>query len=229
MTTEYTPEEMLPLSGLQHFFFCRRQWALIHVEQQWQENVLTVEGKLMHERVDDPFLVESRKGVIVARAVPVASPTLGLSGVCDVVEFAPAAEGVQLPGKDGMYQVTPVEYKRGKQKQEPSDEAQLCAQALCLEEMLATSIPTGYLFYGQTRRRVAVPLTDALREQVRKAAAEMHAYLARGYTPRVKPFKGCRACSLADVCLPKVQGKNTTAAEYIQFRLAQELVEEARQ
>lgn len=224
---EYTPEEMLPLSGLQHFFFCRRQWALIHVEQQWHENVLTVEGKLMHERVDDPFLVESRKGVVIVRAAPVASPTLGLSGVCDVIEFTPAADGVHLPGRSGCFSVAPVEYKRGKQKQEPSDEAQLCAQAMCLEEMLATSIPTGYLFYGQTRRRVAVTLGDALREQVGKAAAEMHAYMARGYTPRIKPFKGCRACSLADVCLPKLQGTKETALEYIRDQLAHASMQEA--
>lgn len=215
MTTHHTPEEMLPLSGLQHFLFCRRQWALIHVEQQWQENVLTVEGKILHERVDDPFMVESRKGVIVARSLPIASPILGLAGVCDVVEFTPAAEGVHLPGRKGAYSVAPVEYKRGKPKQDSSDEAQLCAQAICLEEMLATSIPTGYLYYAQTRRRVAITLTATLRETVRKAAAEMHDYLARGYTPRVKPFKGCRACSLADVCLPKLQGKSVPASAYI--------------
>jgi len=217
---EYTPEEMLPLSGLQHFLFCRRQWALIHVEQQWQENVLTVEGKHLHERVDDPFYTASRKGEIVARSVPVASPALGLSGVCDVVEFAPSADGVSLPGRAGTYAVTPVEYKRGKPKENASDEAQLCAQAICLEEMLATCIPSGFLFYGETRRRVVVPFTDALRETVRKASAEMHTYLRRGYTPKVKPFKGCRSCSLVDVCLPKLQGKTPTATEYIHTQIA---------
>ncbi|MEZ4837460.1 MAG: CRISPR-associated protein Cas4 [Caldilineaceae bacterium] len=215
MITEYTPEDLLPLSGIQHFLFCRRQWALIHVERQWQENALTVEGKILHERADDPFFTDKRKGVIVARAVPVASRTLGLSGVCDVVEFTESAEGVRLPGHAGTFLAAPVEYKRGKQKQEPSDEAQLCAQALCLEEMLTVSIPTGYLYYGQTRRRVAVNLNAALREQVRKAAQEMHAYMQRGYTPKVKPFKGCRSCSLADVCLPNLQREVTPASTYI--------------
>lgn len=215
MTGSFSPDEMLPLSGLQHFLFCRRQWALIHVEQQWHENVLTVEGKHLHDRADDPFLVESRKGVIIARSVPVASQTLGLAGVCDVVEFAPAADGVHLPGRKGLYRATPVEYKRGKPKQDACDEAQLCAQAICLEEMLATEIPSGFLFYAQTRRRHEVPFTEALRTTVRKASAEMHALFARGYTPKVKPFKGCRSCSQVDVCLPNLQHKSPLVSTYI--------------
>ena len=219
MTPEYTAAELLPLSGLQHFLFCRRQWALIHVERQWQENVLTAEGRIMHKRVDDPFFTETRKGVIIARAVPVASYQLGLSGVCDVVEFTEAAEGVKLPGREGLFQPAPVEYKRGKPKMEPSDEAQLCAQAICLEEMLVTTISTGYLYYGQTRHRVAIPLTAELREVVGRAAQEMHAYFKRGYTPRVKPFKGCRSCSLADVCLPNLQKKVIPASKYIQQQI----------
>jgi CRISPR-associated exonuclease Cas4 len=219
MTAEYTADELLPLSGLQHFLFCRRQWALIHVERQWQENVLTAEGRIMHKRVDDPFFTEARKGVIVARAVPVASHQLGLSGVCDVVEFTETAEGVRLPGREGCFQPAPVEYKRGKPKLEASDEAQLCAQAMCLEEMLAATIPTGYLYYGQTRHRHAVSLTPALRELVRQATQEMHAYFKRGYTPRVKPFKGCRSCSLADICLPTLQEKVLPASKYIQQQI----------
>ena len=219
MTTEYTADELLPLSGLQHFLFCRRQWALIHVERQWQENALTAEGRILHKRVDDPFFTETRKGVIVARAVPVASYQLGWSGVCDVVEFTEAIEGVKLPGRVGLFQPAPVEYKRGKPKLESSDEAQLCAQAICLEEMLATTIPTGYLYYGQTRHRVAVPLTLALRDLVRQAAQEMHGYFKRGYTPRVKPFKGCRSCSLADICLPSLQEKMIPASKYIRQQI----------
>jgi CRISPR-associated exonuclease Cas4 len=219
MTAEYTADELLPLSGLQHFLFCRRQWALIHVERQWQENALTAEGRIMHKRVDDPFFSETRKGVIIARAVPVASYQLGLSGVCDVVEFTEAAEGVRLPGREGLFQPAPVEYKRGKPKLEPSDEAQLCAQAICLEAMLAITIPTGYLYYGQTRHRVAIALTDGLREVVHKAVQEMHAYFKRGYTPRVKPFKGCRSCSLADVCLPALEEKPIPASKYIRQQI----------
>lgn len=219
MSSEYPPEAWLPLSGIQHFLFCRRQWALIHIERQWQENALTVEGRLLHRRADDPFFNEKRKGVIVARSVPVASPSLGLTGLCDVVEFTASVEGVRLPGRDGRYLPAPVEYKRGREKLDRSDEAQLCAQAMCLEEMLVVAIPVGYLYYGQTRRRVEVELTGELRQIVRKAAQEMHAYNERGYTPRVRPFKGCRSCSLADVCLPMLQDKIPPASEYIREQI----------
>jgi CRISPR-associated exonuclease Cas4 len=219
MKSEYTPDELLPLSGIQHFLFCRRQWALIHIEQQWQENVLTAEGRLMHQRADDPFFTETRKGVITARSVPVASYRLGLSGVCDVVEFTESPEGVKLPGHDGLYLPAPVEYKRGKEKRDPCDEAQLCAQAICLEEMLSVTIPLGHLFYGETRHRVEVELTAELRELVRDMSEEMHAYFARGYTPRVKTSKACRSCSLADVCLPVLQEKVIAASKYIRDQI----------
>ena len=223
MTAEYPPDAWLPLSGIQHFVFCRRQWALIHVERQWQENALTAEGRILHSRVDDPFFTEKRKDVIIARSVPVSSSQLGLSGVCDVVEFTAAPEGapgsVALPGRAGRWLPAPVEYKRGKAKQDHCDEAQLCAQAMCLEEMLAVAIPLGYLYYGETRHRVAVELGADLRELVRKAVQEMHAYFERGYTPRVKPSKACRSCSLADVCLPQLQGSATPVASYIRQQL----------
>ena len=136
-----------------------------------------------------------------------------------MVEFTAAPEGVQLPGREGFYQPVPVEYKRGRKKHDHCDEAQLCAQAMCLEEMLATPIPTGYIYYAQTRRREAVEFTADLRDKVLKAIQEMHAYYQRGYTPKVKPFKGCRACSLADICLPDLQTKRVTASKYIQQHL----------
>jgi CRISPR-associated exonuclease Cas4 len=222
MKSEYTSDELLPLSGIQHFVFCRRQWALIHVEQQWKENVLTVEGKLLHKRVDDPFFTETRKGVVTARAVPIASYRLGLSGVCDVVEFtevAPLTGGVKLPGREGLHLPAPVEYKRGHEKRDPCDEAQLCAQAMCLEEMLAVVIPTGFLYYGETRHRVEVELTAELRQLVRDMAEEMHAYFRRGYTPRVKTSKACRSCSLADICLPGLQENVIPASRYIRQQI----------
>jgi CRISPR-associated exonuclease Cas4 len=216
MKAEYQPDELLPLSGIQHFCFCRRQWALIHVERQWQENALTVEGKLLHKRADNPFFSEVRNGVITARSVPVASYRIGLSGVCDVVEFTSSPDGVQLPGREGLYLPAPVEYKRGKEKHDHSDESQLCAQAICLEEMLSVSIPFGYLYYGETRHRVDVELNAELRDLVREMSEEMHAYFQRGYTPRVKTSKACRTCSLADVCLPTLQEKVISASKYIQ-------------
>jgi len=215
MSREYTSDELLPLSGIQHFVFCRRQWALIHVEQQWKENALTAEGRIMHKRADDPFFTETRNGVITARSVPIASYRLGLSGVCDVVEFTTSPDGVKLPNRDGLYLAAPVEYKRGKPKREHVDEAQLCAQAMCLEEMLSVTIPRGYLFYGETRHREEVELTAELRTLVQEMSAEMHNYFSRGYTPKVKTSKACRSCSLADICLPKLQEKALPASKYI--------------
>lgn len=213
--TEYTQDDLLLLSGIQHFLFCRRQWALIHIEQQWKENALTAEGRIMHKRADDPFFTETRNGVITARSVPVASYRLGLSGVCDVVEFKASTDGVSIPNRDGFYLPTPIEYKRGKEKQNHSDETQICAQAMCLEEMLSTHIPCGYLFYGETRHRVEVEFTPQLRTLVQDMSAEMHNYFSRGYTPKVKTHKGCRSCSLADICLPVLQEKVVAASKYI--------------
>ena len=173
----------------------------------------------MHKRVDDPFFTETRKGVITARSVPVASYRLGLSGLCDVVEFTESPDGVKLPNRDGLYMPVPVEYKRGRPKQNQSDEAQLCAQAMCLEEMLSVTISKGHLFYGETRHRVEVEFTTELRTLVKDMSDEMHNYFSRGYTPRVKPFKGCYSCSLADVCLPVLQGKVIAASKYIKQQI----------
>lgn len=220
---EYTSDELLALSGIQHFHFCRRQWALIHIERQWQENALTAEGRLMHQRTDNPFDTEVRGGLVTARALPVASYRLGLYGVCDVVEFTPSADGVNLHGHTGTYSPWPVEYKRGKEKEDECDEVQLCAQALCLEEMFPVMIPSGYLFYGETRRRVEVAFTAELRGLVERMAAEMQDYFSRGYTPRVKTSKACRSCSLADVCLPRLQSR-LAASRYIQQQIDEQML-----
>ena len=174
----------------------------------------------MHRRADDASIRESRLGKVVSRALPISSYTLGFSGICDVVEFIPSppgkSEGIHLPNRKGLYLPLPVEYKHGKEKHDNSDRAQLCAQAICLEEMLAVDIPKGYLFYGKTKRRVEVELDDELRTLVKKISDEMHAYFRRGYTPRVKKSKACRSCSLADICLPTLEEKVTSALEYIQ-------------
>jgi CRISPR-associated exonuclease Cas4 len=219
MKSEYPSDELLPLSGIQHFLFCRRQWALIHVEHQWQDNALTADGKLMHYRADDPFFTEKRQGVLISRSVPIASYRLGLVGVCDVVEFSESEEGVKLPGRKSRYLPAPVEYKRGKPKRDPVDEAQVCAQANCLEEMLSVAIPSGYLYYGQTRHREEVELTSQLRRLVEEMSAEMHAYFERGYTPRVRISKACRSCSLADICLPVLQEKPLPVLQYIRAQI----------
>lgn len=202
---EYEEDDYLMISGIQHFRFCRRQWALIHIEQQWAENVHTVVGELMHEKVHDPYLKEKRKDVLIARALPVFSRTMGLSGECDAVEFHRQEDGVKLFGHRGYYKIYPIEYKKGKPKETEEDILQLAAQAMCLEEMFSAEIKEGALFYGSTRRRKEVEITDSLRQQVRETAAEMHQYYDRRYTPRVKRNKRCKSCSLQDICMPELE------------------------
>jgi CRISPR-associated exonuclease Cas4 len=189
MITEYTEDDYLALSGIQHFFFCRRQWALIHIEQQWHENILTVEGKILHERTHDPFFDEKRKDTIITRALSVCSRHLGIYGVCDVVEFHKNADGISLAGRQGTYKPIPVEYKRGKPKSDEVDMLQLCLQAMCLEEMLSCKIEEGYLYYGETRHREKVEFTDELRQKVCDMTKEMHMLYERRYTPKVKVNK----------------------------------------
>ena len=201
---DYKEDEYLQLSGLQHFRFCRRQWALIHIESLWAENLRTVDGQILHERAHDPGLREKRPGLIVVRGMAVSSRTLGVSGACDVVEFRRGEDGISLSGREGLWKPYPVEYKRGESKTNDCDMLQLCAQAMCLEEMLCCSIPEGALYYGQPRRRQRVELTAEMRQKVRDMLLEMHDYYRRGYTPKVKPSKGCNACSMKELCLPKL-------------------------
>lgn len=211
---EYTEDDYLMISGIQHFKFCRRQWALIHIEQQWAENEHTVIGELMHKKAHDPFLVEKRRDVILARALPVASKRLGINGECDVVEFQKCANGIKLFGHRGLYSVYPIEYKKGKPKITEEDKLQLMAQSFCLEEMFSTYINEGAIYYGETRRREIVELTEELRIKTETMIQEMHEYYARRYTPKVKPGKQCNACSLKDICMPKL-GQNLSVKDYI--------------
>jgi len=205
-------EEFLPLSALQHFAFCRRQWALIHIEQQWKENLRTADGHLFHARAHDAAQRERRGDTLILRGLAVFSPVLGLSGQCDVVEFRQTPEGVPLRGEEGLWLPYPVEYKRGKPKGHQADELQLCAQAMCLEEMLCCAVPEGALFYGEPRRRTQIVFTPELREAVTAMSAEMHALYVRGHTPRVKPRKSCGACSLKELCLPALLGRRSASA-----------------
>ena len=218
---EYKEEDYLMLSGIQHFAFCRRQWALIHVEQQWQENVRTVEGELLHKRAHDTYSSEKRNDVVISRGLPVHSREMGVSGVCDIVEFRRAEEGITLHGHRGTFQVYPVEYKRGKPKDPQIDILQVTAQAMCLEEMLACTIAEGAVFYGEIKRRERIEFTDELKEQVRTMFSEMHQYFDRKYTPKVKWSKSCNACSLKDICLPKL-GKAASVKEYIKSAIGED-------
>lgn len=201
----YAEEDYLMLSGIQHFAFCRRQWAIIHIEQQWADNYRTTAGELMHRKAHDEGSFEKRGTLLTVRGMRIASRELGLSGQCDVVEFHQKEDGIELFGYEGTWSPMPVEYKHGKPKENHADELQLCAQAMCLEEMLQTDIPDGYLYYGGNRRRSHVEFTIELREAVRKMSKEMHQLFQRGYTPNVKPTKQCKACSLENLCVPKLQ------------------------
>ena len=217
----YSEDDYLNLAGIQHFSFCQRQWALIHVEKQWMDNLRTVEGELLHKKTHDGYDFEKRGDILVSRGMPVFSKTLGINGVCDVVEFHLNKNGIQLFGREGKYNVYPVEYKRGKPKGSNVDVLQLTAQAMCLEEMLCCEIKEGYLYYGETRHRVKITLNEAYRTEVRNALDLMHQYYARDYTPRVKFSKSCKACSLKDLCVPKL-GKCKSVNDYIQDMIEEE-------
>lgn len=210
----YLEEDYLQLSGLQHFAFCRRQWALIHIEDLWAENLRTTEGYLLHERAHDTSVRERRGNTITVRGVSFSSSTLGISGQCDVLEYHADPNGIPLPDTDGTWLPYPVEYKRGSPKEHDADRLQLCGQAMCLEEMLCCDIPEGALFYGETRRRETVAFTEELRRRVRDCIAEMHELHRRGYTPKVKPSKSCNACSLKELCLPRLN-KARSVASYL--------------
>ena len=218
-----TQDDDLQLSGIQHFSFCRRQWALIHIEDQWQENGLTAEGRVQHDRVHDESISDFRGGMLTLRGMRIRSDRLRVSGVCDAVEFTPDPDGIALRGREGLWRPCPVEYKHGAGKLSDCDRLQLAAQALCLEEMLCCEIPAGALFYWKTRRRERVEIDAGLREKTERMLREMREYYDRHYTPRVKPGKACERCSLSDVCLPRLlrKGEAASVAEYVRRHAAE--------
>jgi CRISPR-associated exonuclease Cas4 len=203
VSTSEADDDALPISGLQHLAFCPRQWALIHLEQVWVENVRTAEGRLLHERADLPG--ESRRGSVrTVRGMWLRSGRLQLTGRADIVEFKP--------------EPFPVEYKRGKKKPDDCDMVQLCAQALCLEEMLHTAIERGAIFYGKPQRRLEVEFTQELRSRTEELAATMHRLYRSGVTPAATPGPYCRSCSLVDVCLPEATS-HYDAARWVALQL----------
>lgn len=219
---EYKEEDFLLLSGIQHFAFCRRQWALIHIEQQWEENVRTFEGRIMHENAHNPLFKEKRGEVLTVRAMKIFSRELGVSGECDIVEFHADSQGIPLRERQGLYRVVPVEYKRGVPKEHDADELQLTAQAMCLEEMLQAQIVGGYLYYGETKHRVEVVFSEELRKKVKNCFQEMHQYYQRGYTPKVKTGTKCKQCSLQNRCMPELCN-NREVKNYIDMVLEEEM------
>lgn len=202
-------DDYLMLSGIQHFQFCKRQWALIHIEQQWQENVRTMEGQYIHTKVDEPFIREKRGNKVIVRALPIKSNKLKISGICDVVEFIKDSNGVEVPELEGQFLAYPVEYKRGKPKKDDSDILQLTAQAMCLEEMLLCPVDKGYLFYDGLKRRVDVMITKEYKDKVIHVIKQMQDFYVRKHTPKVKTGKFCQQCSLLNICVPTLMNKQS--------------------
>ena len=204
----YSDDELLPLSALQHYLFCPRQTALIHLEQAWAENRFTAEGNVLHAKAHEGF-DESRPGVRITRTLPVVSRRLGLAGQCDIVEF------------HGNGEVIPVEYKRGKPKAHDADRVQLCAQAMCLEEMLSVSVASGCLFYGQRKRRTVVEFDSALRALTGDVAGSLRAMIASRVTPMAEyEARKCDSCSLIDHCQPKALRLKRGAEAWFKAALA---------
>lgn len=215
---EYREEDYLMLSGIQHYSFCPRQWALIHIEQQWSENYFTILGNIMHQNAHDKGFIEKRNNKIITRGMSVFSRTLGVRGDCDVVEFHKDKEGISLKNYEERYLPIPVEYKRGKPKEHDADVLQLCAQAMCLEEMLVCTVKKGYLYYGESKRRVMIEFDLELRQKVSTTFERMHQLYNKRHTPKVKVSKACKACSLSEVCLPKLN-KKISVTEYMEKNL----------
>ena len=206
----FSDEDLLPISGLQHLTFCERQWALIHMEMEWEENVRTVEGKQLHEFVHEQG-TNVRSGVRMVRGLRLRSLMLGLYGVADLVEFHPHDNGVKLPGLSGRWLPYPVEYKRGRKRYDSADETQLCAQALCLEEMLNVSVAKGAIYYGQPRRRTEIDLTADLREEVARLCSRARELYDSRQMPPGRTGRHCSNCSLEEVCMPNFTVKDKSA------------------
>lgn len=211
-------DEYLLISGIQHFIFCRRQWALIHIEQLWDENFFTIDGQIKHDKVDNGDIFDSKNNIRIIRSMPIVSHDLKIQGKCDVVELKPDVDGFYFSKYKEKYSVYPIEYKRGSPKTDESDIMQLLAQAMCLEEMLGLRINEGACFYFETRRREQVIFTDDLRKRLVGIIAEMNNYYDRRYTPRVKKSRKCRSCSLKNLCLPELDG-TMSVSQYLEKRV----------
>lgn len=221
----YDEDDMLMLSGIQHFAFCPRQWALIHIEQQWEENRLTTEGRIQHEHVDDPFYRAKVGDYVILRHLSIASKELGLYGITDAVELHPstiAEDAIQHPRYPGYWKPFPIEYKHGHAKPDERDVVQLVAQAMCLEEQYNIQIPFGAIFYWETNRRETIHITDQKKEMTRQYAQEMHKIFATGIIPAAELKSHCRQCSLNNICLPNVQ-KQAKVETYLKKNLYAEI------
>jgi len=213
----FSEDDLLPIAALQHLLFCERQAALMYTEQLWAENPFTLEGKYLHERVDEAP-GETRGDVRLARGLRLRSLRLGLTGRADMVELHrlpdDAEDGAAVPGLPGRWRPFPVEYKRGRPKSHAADRVQLCAQALCLEEMLAAPVSAGALFYGKSRRRQEVSFDAALRRDTEAACTRVRSLLESGETPPARREPKCDHCSLVELCRPEAAARS--AVRYLE-------------
>lgn len=202
--TMWAEEDYVSLSWLQHYGYCPRRAALVILEQSWADNAYTAEGVEIHERVDQ-LRRESRVQTVYAFALPLLSEQWGLTGRADLVEYAQTPEaGLALPGKSGFWVPTPIEYKRGKQKDSPEYALQVCGQALCLEEMLGVPVHEGAIYYAASHKRVSVALNGPLRDRTFRCIEELRQILKSQRTPAARPSPRCKGCSLADLCMPNL-------------------------
>ena len=221
MPDAYSESDLLPLSGLAHMAFCERRWALVHLEQQWADNRFTAEGNHLHETAHSQQ-IESRPGVLIRRTLPIHSLRLGLTGQADVVEFerSTAPHAIALPGHSGRWQVFPIEYKRSRDKGGSiAYRIQLCAQAMCLEEMLSTRVPAGAIYDATQRRREPVDFPQPVRKEVERLASQMHRLLRSGQTPAAVLKPACKGCSMAETCLPGKLDTTTSVSSYLRRML----------
>lgn len=220
----YSEEDMLQLSGIQHYVFCPRQWALIHLEQQWEENVLTIEGMLLHEHVDNPSYRVKRGDRLTLRRVAIASKILGLNGLSDAIELLPSdteENAMVHPDYPGFWKPVPVEYKRGRSKPNRCDEVQVAAQVICMEEMYGIHISKGMIFYNEEKGRQDVLMDDELRRFTQQCADEMHRIYQSGVTPSASFGTHCKSCSLYDLCVPLL-GVKQSVQDYLTRNLYEE-------
>ena len=212
-------EEYLQLNGIQHFAFCKRQWALMFLENQWLDNDLTNLGRLLHKRSDDPYFEEVRGDKVIIRGMPVISHSLRLNGVLDVVEFHQSKEGCKLKKREGLYRPEIIEYKKGKEKRNLHDVYQLVAEVIALEEMLDCTIEFAFLYYKKTNQRKKVEITDDLRKATKERVMEMHTYYKEQILPKAKVGLNCKLCSMKDICLPRMTHHKKNVKNYIQLFL----------
>jgi CRISPR-associated exonuclease Cas4 len=218
----YSDDELLMLSGIQHIAFCERQYALIYIENQWEENILTIQGHRLHERVDDPFESGKRNDIISLRSIYLVSYQLGLYGKADLIELVKTNElqgTLTLANTQGFWKVKPVEFKRGKPKPDISDEVQLCAQAICIEEMYQVQITEAEIFYGEPHRRKTIKLDENLRTLTTYYANRMHQLYSSQTTPKPNFLPKCKGCSLLGNCQPKAIQLHGKVKEYFEKNL----------